>query len=102
MGRAKERPSRLSSVMRIIVGIAFAVGSVVLTGCCLWRQVTGDPEPLPPSAPPPYASAPPSQYAPGPYAPSPYARTQPYAPSPYDRTQPYAPPSNRQYEDGRG
>src|SRR5262249_33703793 len=89
---------RGSSVMRIIVGIAFAVGSVVLAGCCLWREATGEPEPLPPSPPPPYASAPPSyyaprQYAPGPYAPAPYPRTQSYAP---------APPSNPQYEDGRG
>ena len=57
--------------MRIIVGIAFAVGSVVLAGCCLWRQATGEPEPLPPSPPPPYASAPPSHYAPGPYVPAP-------------------------------
>jgi hypothetical protein len=82
-----------SSVMRIIVGIAFAVGSVVLAGCCLWRQATGELEPLPPTPPPPYASAPPSHYAPGPYAPAPYPRTQSYAP---------APPSNPQVEDGRG
>jgi hypothetical protein len=36
-------------VVRIIVGIAFAVDSVVLAGCCLWREATGEPEPLPPS-----------------------------------------------------
>jgi hypothetical protein len=36
-------------VMRIIVGIVFAVGSVALAGCCLWRQATGELEPLPPS-----------------------------------------------------
>jgi hypothetical protein len=84
---------RGSSVMRIIIGIAFAAGSFVLAGCCLWREATGEPEPLPPSPPPPYASAPPSHYAPGPYAPAPYPPTQSYAP---------APPSNPQYEDGRG
>ena len=93
MVEPKNEPSRLLRVMRIIVGIAFAVGSVVLAGCCLWREATGEPEPLPPSPPPPYASAPPSHYAPGPYAPGPYPRTQSYAP---------APPSNPQYEDGRG
>jgi hypothetical protein len=74
-------PAAVFGAMRILIAIAFAVGSVVLVGCCRpWHTASVADPPPPPPPPPTYGPAPRSY----PYGPNAYGRVPP-PPSGYEQ-----------------